>query len=438
VRAADPRARGLALAKTLAGKRAVPKPRKVRDLPLMKLRNDLDYPGTVVPSRAHRVLAGVRAWAALEYFFPYRYLIADWDRAFRDALPKLEAAGDRDAYLDALRELGARAGDGHIAVWSVAKSTKKEGIPPFETRMIEKQLVITRIVKPVPGVAVGDIVETVDGKPVAEVMASRRSTISGSTDEARDQHVATLALGGADGTAAKLRVRTVGGKPRDVTLTREAANWMALSAPAQVPHWKKLANQIGYVDLRLLTVPEVPTMFTELKDTRAIVFDMRGYPKSTAWTIAPRVNTRRAKHGAQFLKPFVTGWSRDSDQRIRFLQPLPSLPANTPLYTGKIVVLIDDRAISQSEHTCLFLQEAAGATFIGSPTAGANGDITMVRLPGELRMVFTGQEVRHLDGKQLQKVGITPHVVVRPTIAGIRAGKDEVLERALAWLAAKK
>ena len=85
-----------------------------------------------------------------------------------------------------------------------------------------------------------------------------------------------------------------------------------------------------------------------------------------------------------------------------------------------------------------WLEQAAGATLIGSPTHGANGDVTVMRLPGGLRMSFTGQEVRHADGRQLQKVGIQPEVVVRPTLAGLRAGKDEVLDRALAWLAAKK
>jgi C-terminal processing protease CtpA/Prc len=127
-----------------------------------------------------------------------------------------------------------------------------------------------------------------------------------------------------------------------------------------------------------------------------------------------------------------------SDQRIRFFQEMPQVPTDTPIYKGKVVVLIDDRAISQAEHTCLFLSEAAGATFVGSPTHGANGDITALRLPGALRMWFTGQEIRWVDGRQLQKVGVQPHITVRPTIGGIRARKDEVLDRALAFIATGK
>jgi C-terminal processing protease CtpA/Prc len=80
------------------------------------------------------------------------------------------------------------------------------------------------------------------------------------------------------------------------------------------------------------------------------------------------------------------------------------------------------------------MAEATNVTFIGSPTHGANGDITAMRLPGGLRMWFTGQEVRWVDGRQLQKVGVQPTITVRPTLRGVRAGKDEVLERALVFV----
>jgi C-terminal processing protease CtpA/Prc len=44
---------------------------------------------------------------------------------------------------------------------------------------------------------------------------------------------------------------------------------------------------------------------------------------------------------------------------------------------------------------------------------------------------FTGQSMRLRDGSRLQRVGIVPDVEVEPTLAGIRAGRDEVLERAV-------
>jgi len=97
-------------------------------------------------------------------------------------------------------------------------------------------------------------------------------------------------------------------------------------------------------------------------------------------------------------------------------------------------MLIDERAISQSEHSGLFYKTANSTVFIGSPTQGANGDVTWFTAPGGIRINFSGHDVRWPDGKQLQRVGLAPDIEVRPTIEGIRAGRDEVLERAVEYL----
>jgi C-terminal processing protease CtpA/Prc len=70
-------------------------------------------------------------------------------------------------------------------------------------------------------------------------------------------------------------------------------------------------------------------------------------------------------------------------------------------------------------------------TFVGSNTAGTNGDLIALALPGGLFLTFSGHDVRHADGRQLQRIGIPPQVAARPTRAGLRAGRDEVLEKAL-------
>jgi hypothetical protein len=39
-------------------------------------------------------------------------------------------------------------------------------------------------------------------------------------------------------------------------------------------------------------------------------------------------------------------------------------------------MLINEQAISQAEHTCLIFSATTDVTFIGTPTNGANGNIT--------------------------------------------------------------
>ena len=98
------------------------------------------------------------------------------------------------------------------------------------------------------------------------------------------------------------------------------------------------------------------------------------------------------------------------------------------------MVLINEDAISQSEHTCLFFEAATSVTFIGSATNGANGDVTNLVLPGGIYVSFSGHDVRHAGGRQLQRVGIQPHIKVEPTPKRIREGRDEVLEAAVKHL----
>ena len=57
-----------------------------------------------------------------------------------------------------------------------------------------------------------------------------------------------------------------------------------------------------------------------------------------------------------------------------------------------------------------------------------------MKLPGLITLTFSGSDLRHADGRQLQRVGLTPQVDVAPTVKGVRAGTDEVLARAQAWL----
>ncbi len=115
-----------------------------------------------------------------------------------------------------------------------------------------------------------------------------------------------------------------------------------------------------------------------------------------------------------------------------FTQTVPS--TDKWRYRGRTVLLIDERAFSQAEHLGLFLEAANATTFVGSPTAGANGEVKPVIMPGGMIAFFSGEDIRHADGRQLQRIGLVPDVVAKPTIAAIRAGRDEVLERALNFL----
>jgi hypothetical protein len=96
---------------------------------------------------------------------------------------------------------------------------------------------------------------------------------------------------------------------------------------------------------------EVGAMFQKFAQAPAIIMNMRGYPHGTAWPMTPYLNARKETQGALFLQPLVE--QGFTGRRTQFVQPLVQNPAIQP-YAGKVIVLIDDRAISQAEHSCLF------------------------------------------------------------------------------------
>lgn len=84
-------------------------------------------------------------------------------------------------------------------------------------------------------------------------------------------------------------------------------------------------------------------------------------------------------------------------------------------------------------------EAATNVTFVGTPTAGANGDISYMVLPGNISVGFTGHNVRHADGRQLQRIGIQPTIRVEPTIRGLFIEKrDEVVDAAIKFLQSDK
>jgi hypothetical protein len=56
-------------------------------------------------------------------------------------------------------------------------------------------------------------------------------------------------------------------------------------------------------------------------------------------------------------------------------------------------------------------------------------------VPGGVTIRFSARDVRQVNGGKLQRLGLQPAVSVSPTIRGIRDGRDEVLEKALEYLA---
>jgi C-terminal processing protease CtpA/Prc len=402
-------------------------------------RKNAEYREMASPELPYRLLALFRFWSVIDRFYPYKSLIGDWDAVLREFIPRFESASDDKKYARAIFEMAARIEDGHTQVYGHGGATAVWDLIgvrqlPIEVRAIEGRYLVTAKLQGLPPeapIVVGDEVVSIDGEPVTDAVRRRWKLFTASTEAARTTKVLELALRGPHDSTAVLEVRGADGQTRSVEIARVRG---PLSAVKEGETWRVLDGNVGYVDLTRLMPEQVDVMFDALMGTQAIIFDMRGYPSLAVWPIASRLDRKRASVAAVFCRPQVmphpvADWA---NTELCFEQVLA--PTDKPKYRGRAVMLIDERAMSWAEQTGLLFEAANGTRFVGSNTAGADGTTTELVLPGGIHVVFTGEEVRHADGRQLQRIGLVPDVRVEPTVQGIRAGRDEVLERALALL----
>jgi C-terminal processing protease CtpA/Prc len=404
---------------------------------------DKPYADMQFPSIEYRMLALFRFWNVINHFFPYKNLIGDsWETVLPRYIPKFEANKDAVDYQLTVRELVAEIRDSHGGTRNAELSMEKLGRfqPAIFVGYVEQKSVVTKVLDDKLPVKVGDEILSVDDEPVEKRREFHARYIASSTPQWLMRLVHFRLLLGQKDSVVKLRVRNPEGEIREVSLTRSHSIMdpkLAAVLERTTPVVQVLPSGFGYVDLARLPGGEVDKMFDTIKNTPGVIFDMRGYPKGTAWSIAPRLSDKKNVIGALFSRPILEAPSMSDSEyasapNYSFSQQIPERKGD--VYRGKVVMLIDEGAISQAEHTCLFFASMTDVTFIGTPTAGANGDITYMVLPGNLAVSFSGHDVRHPDGRQLQRVGIQPTIKIAPTIRGTMEGRDEVLERAIKYL----
>jgi C-terminal processing protease CtpA/Prc len=401
---------------------------------------DRAYAEMLFPQLPWRRLAVIRLWSVVDAFFPYKALMdTPWDDALTEFLGRVERTTDATDYLLTMAQMAARLQDNHVLVeGNVLTQFFGEAALPVRMAIIEGKVVIEEVIDTAlaQGLARWDEVLEIDDEP-ARAAADRLSAYFSSANEwTRLRNVMWRAMGrGADGTLVTMTARTSTGETRRVGLRRSTRFARTRRAPRAGPIIQVLPGNIGYVDLDRLELGQVEQLFREVADTKALILDMRGYPHATAWAIAPRLNVKKGRSGPRFFYNVVSGDTPDL-RLVTFIDPVPD-PGSVPVYHGRVVMLINEQTQSQAEHSGLLFEAASDIKFVGTPCAGSNGDITDLILPGKLAVSFTGMGVSHSDGRQLQRVGLQPEIIVAPTLDGLRAGKDEVLQRAIEFVEAE-
>ena len=228
---------------------------------------------------------------------------------------------------------------------------------------------------------------------------------------------------GKEGTEVTLTIIRNSGNPFKVTITRQKIT---------VPSVKYQEDgAIGYMKISQFTndtsdlAQKAAQEFKE-KGVKAIVLDMRGNPGGYL-SAATNVSSLWLDDGKTVVQE-RRGTTVVSTERSSGNDILKGIPT---------IVLIDEGSASASEITAGALRDNGAATLLGQKSFGKGSVQQVETLSGGSEMKVTIARWYTPNGKNIDKQGITPDVLVNNDDASVAAGKDPQKDKAYALLQAK-
>jgi hypothetical protein len=407
------------------------------------------YDTTAYPYLGARVLGGVRLWSAMRARFVHRDLAEDEiDTEWRRVLPRLEAATSPAAYASAILDLATSLDD-------IAGTPRGDAVDqamgtaalPFRLTPVEGRWLLTDLLPDAQrapfALTAGMELVGIDGYPPATWITAHRRLGPTSNEWTRARRYASRMVQGASGDLL-LKVRDASNRDRTITVPRTASARAALPTterPTTAPA-RALSEGVLYLDLERMTAARIDSALTTTA-WRGLVLDLRGpWTLSDSLLLTP-LATRASATVARvvdrimatpcLVAPREATLSCADLRETRWLTRTVHTTADAST-ARRVVVLIDERTQGAAERLLLALESMASVTMIGTASAGAASATAPLGLPGGITVPIATLEYRRADGSQLQRVGITPTIEVRPTVRGIRNGDDEPLQRAQQWM----
>ena len=404
--------------------------------------NEKSYSHILRPDAGLRLLALYRYWNMIQYFFPYKHLTdKNWNDVLKEYIPKFVLAEKELEYQLAVLLLTGEINDSHANLKGVGdkvESLRGNWQAPFQVRFVENKLVVMDYYKPSlkdsTGLDIGDVITHINGKKIESIIDSMKIYYPASNEASKMNSLVNDLVRSTKNT---MNIDYISAEQikQKMELTLYNRNSLNMNRKDNSLSYKMLYDNIlvtkdyiGYVTLKTIQNGHIDKIKKEFMDTKGIIIDIRNYPS----TFVPFLL------GSFFVSdntPFVKFSNGNLDNPGEFtFQPALEIPKSEKSYQGKLVVIVNEETISQAEYTAMAFRAGDHTVIIGSQTAGADGNVSEIVLPGGLKTMISGIGVYYPDGRETQRIGIIPDIEVKPTIQGIREGRDEVLEKAIEFI----
>jgi len=398
----------------------------------------------------YRLLGLFRLWNALKYFSPYIDIIdGNWNEILAEHIPIMLEGDDRLSYELTLMSLASRLNDAHVFFSSSLGNNRHSRfdnifgrfVPPTIFTEVEGRLVVFEQVF-IPHyehtLALGDVVLKVNGISIDKIVTEMLQYVSYPNEEKALFYLNWYLILRQHTSDIPMRIDVLRGNI-EMTLEVETVNRrqheMAFLMSFPTATYEFLENNIGLINPSARNQEEsAQHVMKYFANTDGLIVDLRQYPNSFLVFELAEYLVEEAKHFATLTTPSQSIPGVFLNLVREYSGGLRGLYENAYLYKNNVVILMDERTMSAAEYAVMSLRNGSNVTVMGSNSIGANGNIVSLPLPGRVTMNFSGLGVFTLEGGQTQRIGLSPDIYVRRTIAGIRDGRDELLEAAIEYL----
>lgn len=387
-----------------------------------KVYSKMEYSDTGV-----KLLAVFRYWNMIEYFSPNRHLMDEnWDSVLTEFIPRITATKDQKEYTLTLLELIGKIQDTHANIWgynSVLDTFFGENIAPVKIKFVENKAVVVKLQDEFKDVnlQVGDVIVSVNGVKVEDWIKNNLKYFPASNYPTQLRDVARKMLRSND-NSIKLTIENNSGV-KDVVVSTIKNKYFK-----EEPVSHKIINEnIGYIYPGTLKKGEINEIMDKFLDKKGLIVDLRCYPSDF---IIFSLSNYLLNEKIDFVK-FTAGDIKTPGLFTFRGGEMQVGGKNKDAFKGKVIILVNEETQSQAEYSAMALRVAPNAKVLGSTTAGADGNVSTIILPGNIFTYISGIGVLSPDGSETQRIGIVPDIKMEPTIKGIRSGKDELLEKAI-------
>jgi carboxyl-terminal processing protease len=402
-------------------------------------------------------------WSEAKYSFAYFDQVPDldWDSTYRAFVPQVLDTRSTFDYYRVLERFLVTLRDGHTSV-TMPRALRERSLlsyPWLLTRAVDGQVYVWNVGGALAErIPIGSVIDRVNGEPV-RAYADREIVpyVAASTDHDRWERAARQMLHGPAGDSVRIGYVTPAGARRALALARDRRTredaWVAPTEgpPRFALRW--LDGGIAHVSVNTFNddsvVIEFEAALPDLARARALVIDVRrngGGNSAIADRIASRLTDdtlptqrwRTRQHVAAFK-----AWGRSSE-RYRDYWIMDAwhdggshgdvAPADGLRVIRPTVVLQEHDTFSAAEDFLITVDALPHVTTMGRPSGGSTGQPLFLDLPGGGTARICTKRDTFPDGRDFVGIGIQPDIVVRTTVEDMRAGRDPVLDRAVAFL----